>query len=88
MDKELRSLFPYGLNENARDKVNDCSIIHEAVGRSFLGFPVPRNGTRPTRSRKNRNKNNNVLSCEHFFRPWTIFLIMISFIHLIAFVFF
>ena len=65
--KKLRSLFPYGLNEKARDKVNDCSIIHEAVGRSFLGFPVPRNGTRPTRSRENRNKNNNVLSCEHFF---------------------
>ena len=67
--KKMRSLFPYGLNEKARDKVNDCSIIHEEVGRSFLGFPAPRNGTRPTRSRENRNKNDSVLSCEHFFHP-------------------
>ena len=30
--KKMRTLFPYGLCEKARDKVNDCSMIHEAVG--------------------------------------------------------
>ena len=56
-----------GLNEKARDKVNDCSMIHEDVGRSFLGFPAPRNGARPTRNRENRNTKDIVISCEQFF---------------------
>jgi hypothetical protein len=65
--KKMRSIFPYGLNEKARDKVNDCSMIHDDVGKSFLGFPAPRNGARPARNRENRNNKDIVISCEQFF---------------------
>ena len=36
--RKLRTLFPYGLCEKAKKKVNDSSVVHEAVGRSFLVF--------------------------------------------------
>ena len=65
--KKLRSIFPYWLNEKARDKVNDCSMIHDDVGRSFLGFPATRNYARPERNRETRNKKDVVISCEQFF---------------------
>ena len=65
--KKMRTLFPYGLCEKARDKVNDCSMIHEAVGKSYSGYPIPRNGVRPTRSRENRNKKDSIISCIDFF---------------------
>ena len=65
--KKMRTLFPYGLCEKARDKVNDCSMIHEAVGKSYSGYPIPRNGVRPTRSRENRNKTDSIISCIDFF---------------------
>ena len=65
--KKMRTLFPYGLCEKARDKVNDCSIIHEAVGKSFVGYPIPRTGVRPARNRENQNKKESIISCEDFF---------------------
>ena len=65
--KKIITIFPYGLCEKARGKDNDCSIVHEAVGRSYNGFPLPRAGARPIRSRINRNIKNSIVSCDDFF---------------------
>ena len=65
--RKMRTLFPYGLCEKARKKVNDCSVVHEAVGKSFFGYPIPRRGVRPNRSRVNGNRSESILSCDDFF---------------------
>ena len=64
MDKKI---FPYGLCEKVRGKENDCSITREAVGKSYKGFPIPRKGTRPVRSRVSRNIKQSIISCGDFF---------------------
>ena len=48
--KRLRTLFPYGLNEKAFDKVSDCGTNDTAVGRFFPSLPRLR--LRPERSRR------------------------------------
>ena len=58
---------PDGLCEKARKKVNDCSIVHEAVGKSFFGFPIPRTGARSNRCRVASNRSESILSCDEFF---------------------
>ena len=63
--KKLRTIYPYGLNEKASDKVTDSSVIEPAVGRLFPA--LPRHGQRPTRSRENRNEKTSNLSCPDFF---------------------
>ena len=65
--RKMRTLFPYGLCEKARKKTNDCSVIHEAVGKSFSGYPIPRTGTRPTRNREASRRTDSILSCDDFF---------------------
>ena len=63
--KKLRTIYPYGLNEKAMDKVTDSKVNHPAVGRLFP--PLPRQSGRPTRSRENRNDKTSILSCDDFF---------------------
>ena len=53
--------------KKARNKVNNCAVVHEAVGKSYQGFPIPRTGVRPTRNRENRNHRDSIISCEDFF---------------------
>ena len=65
--KKIRTIFPYGLCEKARGKENDSSIVHEAVGRSYKGFTLPRTGTRPVRNRIKRNRKQSIVSCDDFF---------------------
>ena len=65
--KKMRVIFPYGLCEKARGKENDCSKTHEAVGKSYKGFPIPRKGIRPVRSRIRRNIRLSIISCDDFF---------------------
>ena len=65
--RKMRTLFPYGLCEKVRNKVNNCAVVHEAVGKSYQGFPIPRTGVRPTRNRENRNHRDSIISCEDFF---------------------
>ena len=65
--RKMRTLFPYGLCEKARNKVNNCAVVHEAVGKSYQGYPIPRTGVRPTRNRENRNHRDSVIMCENFF---------------------
>ena len=65
--KKMRTIFPYGLCEKARGKENDSSIIHEAVGRAYKGFTIPRSGVRPTRSRVNQNSKLSIVSCQDYF---------------------
>ena len=66
--RKMRVIFPYGLCEKACDKENDCSVLHKAVGKSYKGFPIPRRGVRPIRSRVNRNQKQSFVSLEDFFR--------------------
>ena len=63
--KKLRTIYPYGLNEQASGKETDSSALQPAIGKLFP--PLPRNGSRPTRSRENRNDNSSIISCEQFF---------------------
>ena len=65
--KKMRVLFPYGFSEKARDKNNNCSIIHKAVGKSYKGYPITRRGSRPTRNRENRNNKSSNITCNDFF---------------------
>ena len=65
--KKMRVIFPYGLCEKARGKENDCCVTHDAVGRSYAGFPIPRKGIRPIRSRENRNVKESIVTCDDFF---------------------
>ena len=53
--KQLRTLYPYGLNERAFDKNNDSAVLDLAVGRFFP--PLPRNGPRPICSRPKKKKS-------------------------------
>ena len=54
--KKMRVIFPYGLREKAREKDNNSSEVHKAVGKSYKGFPIPRKGIRPVWSRTYRVK--------------------------------
>ena len=63
--KRLRTIYPYGLNEKAFDKVTDSKTVEPAIGRLFP--PLPRDHVRPTRSRENRNSKISAFSCEDFF---------------------
>ena len=67
--KKLRTIYPYGLNEKASDKVTNSSVVEPAVGRLFPA--LPRHGLRPTRSRENRNEKTSNLSCPDFFAHLT-----------------
>ena len=63
--KKLRTIYPYGLNEKAADKETNSSVIEPAVGKLFP--PLPRHGTRLSRSRENRYNHTSQISCEEFF---------------------
>ena len=63
--KKLRTIYPYGLNEKASDKITDSNIIEPAVGKLFP--PLPRDGVRGTRCRDNRNSKVSAISTEDFF---------------------
>ena len=63
--KKLRTIYPYGLNEEAKGKETNSNIVHPAVGRLFP--PLPRHGTRLSRSRESRNVKSSNLSCDEFF---------------------
>ena len=63
--KKLRTIYPYGLNEKASDKETDSSVIEPAIGKLYP--PLPRNGTRPSRTRENRNNRTSLHSCQEFF---------------------
>ena len=63
--KKLRTIYPYGLNERAEGKDTDSSIIHSAVGKLFP--PLPRTGSRPVRSRNNKNNRTSPISLSDFF---------------------
>ena len=65
--RKMRVIFPYGLCEKARNKENDCSVLHKAVGKSYKGFPIPRSGIRPVRSRENRNNKISIVTSLDFF---------------------
>ena len=65
--RKMRVIFPYGLCEKARNKENDCSVLHKAVGKSYKGFPIPRSGVRPIRSRERRNAKVSIITCDDFF---------------------
>jgi len=58
--KELRTIFPYGLNERARGQNFDTP-----VGKSFPS--IPRSCLRGPRTRDQRNNNHEVLDCKSFF---------------------
>ena len=62
--KKLRTLFPYGLNEKAFDKVCDANDNSTAVGKIFP--PLDRKADRPLRSRPKYN-NQLDFSLEYFF---------------------
>ena len=63
--KRLRTLYPYGLNEKAFDKVSDSSDHSISVGHLFP--PLDRNRERPIRSRT-RNKKAEITSSAAFFK--------------------
>ena len=63
--KRLRTLFPYGLNEKALDKISDSTIIRTAVG--SLNPPLDKNIPRPVRTRK-KDKNYLIDSIASLFR--------------------
>ena len=67
--KKLRTIYPYGLNEKATDKVTNSKVNEPAVGRLFP--PLPRHSGRPTRSRENRDDKTSILSCAEFFSTVT-----------------
>ena len=52
--KKLRTLFPYGLNEKAFDKVCDANEVGTAIGKLFP--PLDRKMDRPKRSRRPKIK--------------------------------
>ena len=63
--KQLRTLYPYGLNEKAFDKFGDSSTIDHAIGRLFP--PLKRSGVRPRRTRISNHKPNDINSAKSFF---------------------
>ena len=62
--KRLRTLYPYGLNEKAFDKISDSTEISNAVGKLYP--PLDRNKVRPVRTRR-RDKSPNIDSVASFF---------------------
>ena len=63
--KRLRTIYPYGLNEKAFDKVCDTSEFRAAVGKCFP--PISRKHHRPPRTRTVKNSGN-AISLEQFFQ--------------------
>ena len=63
--KKLRTIYPYGLNEKASDKITDSSTVEPAIGRMFP--PLPRDNVRPSRSRLNHNSKVSAHSFDDFF---------------------
>ena len=63
--KKIRTIYPYGLNEKASEKVTDSNTVEPAIGKLFP--PLPREGVRGTRSRDNRNSKISAYSTEDFF---------------------
>ena len=63
--KRLRTIYPYGLNEKALDKISDSSNIRTAVGSLYP--PLDRNKLRPVRTRK-KDKNHLIDSIASFFK--------------------
>ena len=63
--KKLRTIYPYGLNEKATDKVTNSKVTEPAIGRLFP--PLPRHNGRPTRSREQGHDKTSNLSCAEFF---------------------
>ena len=63
--KKLRTICPYGLNEEAKGKGTNSTIVHLAASR--LSPPLPRYGTRPSRSRDNCNVKSSNLNSDEFF---------------------
>ena len=51
--RKLRTIYQYGLNEKASEKIIDSNIIEPAIGKLFP--PLPRDGVRGTHCRENRN---------------------------------
>ena len=62
--KRLRTLYPYGLNEKAFDKVSDSSNHTSNIGHFFP--PLDRNKVRPLRTRAKNNKDE-ITSTASFF---------------------
>ena len=65
--KKLRTIYPYGLNERARDYHHD-----EPVGKMFPS--IPRSRERVVRSRRSRNNRNNNTSVSQFLENITLLL--------------
>ena len=63
--KKLRTIYPYGLNEKASEKVTDSNTVEPAIGKLFP--PLPRDGVRGTRCRENRNSKISAYSTKDFF---------------------
>ena len=61
--KRLRSIYPYGLNEKAKEKSK--MVDNTCIGRLFP--PLPRNGERPVSSRNNRNNHLSTITKDEFF---------------------
>ena len=64
--KQLRTIFPYGLNEKVAGKETNSSLIHPATGKLFP--PIPRTGERPIRSRLNKNNRVPIQTVSQFFQ--------------------
>ena len=62
---KFRTLFPYGLNEKLSGKLSNSSKVETAVGRFYP--PIPRNGIRPIRSRKQGNNREIIKTTQDFF---------------------
>ena len=62
--KRLRTIYPYGLNEKAKNKITGTEK-HQIIGSLFP--PLPRSGQTYRRERKNRNIRREILSKEKFF---------------------
>ena len=63
--KRLRTLFPYGLNEKAFDKISSASDIDQAIGRFFP--PLERSRLRVVRNRK-RVRVDQKITADQFFQ--------------------
>ena len=62
--KALRTIYPYGLNERAKDKITGTDK-HKNIGSLFP--PLPRKSPPIRRERKNRNNRDENLTTEYFF---------------------
>ena len=63
--KRLRTLYPYGLNEKAFDKLSSSSQPQNAIGRFYP--PLERSKIRPKRKRIRDRASNDITSAKDFF---------------------